>query len=72
MLLGVKQQQQTINVPTRTIVHPCYDVILLKCVQDITIGVWNINQSFQALQRHLICLTDSEHGYILDKIYVDT
>ena len=34
-----KQQQQVIIVPTRTIVHPCLDVVTVKGVHDINIIV---------------------------------
>ena len=30
--------------------------------------LWYINQSKQDLQRHLVCLTDFDHDYILEEI----
>ena len=55
-------------VPTRTIVHPCLDVVSVKGVHDIPRGVCNINQAKKALQINHICLTDFDHDYILKEI----
>ena len=60
-----KHQQQVIVVRTCTTLHPCTDVILVKGVQDMPIGVWNINQELQDLQRHTICLTRYGNDYII-------
>ena len=51
--------------PTRTIVHPCIDVVALKYVQDITRSICSINQEKQSLQRNPVYLTDYDHYYIL-------
>ena len=61
-----KQQKQVIIVATRTIVHPDIDVVAVKYVHDIHTSVCNIKQSKQSLQRHPTCLTESDHGSILE------
>ena len=63
-----KNQQQFIIVPTHTIAHPCFDVIIVKYIHDIPRSDYNRNQLIQALQRYTICLTDSDHDYIIDEI----
>ena len=40
----------------------------VKDVHDITKSIYNINHAKQALRKHYICLTDSDHDYFLDKI----
>ena len=61
-----KQQtlKQTIIVPTRTIPHPCLDVIIIRDVQDIPNNICNMIQSKQSIQRHPIIMTDSDYDYI--------
>ena len=39
-----KQQQQVIIFPTRTIVHPCLDVMTVKDVHDIPRSICNKKQ----------------------------
>ena len=65
-----KQQplQQTIIVPTRTILHPRLDVITIRYVQDIPKNVCNRIQAKKSIQRHPICMTDADYDYILDEI----
>ena len=65
-----KQQplQYTIMVPTRTVFHPCLDVITIRYVQDIPKNVCNMIQSKEAIQRHPIFMTDSDYDYILDEV----
>ena len=65
-----KQQslQHNIIVTTCTILHPCLDVIIITDVQDIPNTVCNSNQAKKAIQRHLICMADSDYDYILDEI----
>ena len=63
-----KYQQQVIIFPTWTIVHPCLDVLAVKDVQDTLKSIWNWNHSKQALLKHFLCLTDSDHGYLLEEI----
>ena len=66
--LEQKDQQQFIIFLTRTIVHPCIDVVVVKYVHGIPRSVCNRNQTKQASQRHPIYLTDPDHDYILDKV----
>ena len=65
-----KQQplQQTIIVPTRTILHPRLDVIIIRYVQDIPKNLCSRNQAKKAIQRHPIIMTDADYDYILDEI----
>ena len=62
------QQQQNIIVPTRRIVHPCLDIIILTEVKQTPKRACNRHQSCKAIKRHLIHLTDSDHYFILDEI----
>ena len=55
-------------VTTRTILHPCLDVMKVTEVKQIHKSVWNRNQSHKAIQGYPICLTDSDHDFILDEI----
>ena len=66
-----KQQplQQTIIVPTRKILHPHLDVIIIIYVQDIPKNVCNRIQAKKSIQRHPICMEDADYDYILDEIY---
>ena len=59
---GFKKKQQAIVVPTYTIVNTCTVVMVVKDVHNIHRSVWNRNQIWQYLQRHPICLTDSDHA----------
>ena len=68
VLLGGKNHQQLIVVTTHIIVHTCLYVFVVKDVLDITISVFNINQTRKYLQRHLIFLTDYDNDYIIDEI----
>ena len=63
-----KNHQQVIIVPTRDIVHPCLDFVAVKYVHDIPKIICNRNNAKQDLQKHPICLTDSDHDYILEAI----
>ena len=62
-----KQQslQQNIIVLTRTIIHICLDVFIIRYVQDTPNNVYNRIQGKKAIQRHPICLTDTDFDYIL-------
>ena len=66
----LKQQplQQTIIVPTFTMIHPRLDVITIRDVQDIPKNVCNTIHAKKDLQRHPICMTDADYDYILDEI----
>ena len=61
-----KQQplQHTITVPTRTILHPCLDVIIIRYVQDIPKNICSRNQAQKSTQRHPIITTDADYDYI--------
>ena len=65
-----KQQplQQTIIVPTRTILHPRLEVIIIRYVQDIPKKIYIRNEAKKAIQRHPIIVTDTDHDYIIDEI----
>ena len=42
-----------------------------KFVHDVPRSVCNINQAKHALQRHPICLTESDNNYILEKLNIE-
>ena len=65
-----KQQtlQRTIIVPTRTILHPCLDVIIIVYVQDIPNKLCGRSKAKKAIQRHPTIMTDADYDYILDDI----
>ena len=60
--------QQTIIVPTRTIIHPRLDVVIIRYFQDIPKNVCNSIQAKKVIQIHTICMTDANYEYIVDKI----
>ena len=60
--------QQTIIVPTYTILNPRVDVITIIYVQDIPKNVCNRIQAKKSIQRHSIIMTDANYDYILDEI----
>ena len=62
-----KNQQQVIVFLTHTIIYPCIDVMAVKYIDDINTSVSNRNQQKKALKLHPICLTESDHDYIVDK-----
>ena len=61
-----KPLQQTIIVPTCTILHPRIDFMTIRYVQDILKNVCIIIQSKKSIQIHPISMTDSDYDYILD------
>ena len=65
-----KQQslQENIIFPTRTILHPCLDVVRIIDVQDIPKFVFNRMQAKKIIQRHPIFLTDKGYDCILEVI----
>ena len=67
-----KQQplQQTIMVPTRTILHLLIDVITIRYVQDIHNNLCNRNQAKTVIQRHPIIMTDADYDYIWMRLSV--
>ena len=58
--------QQTIIVPTRTILRPHLDVITIRYFQDIPNNLCNTIQAKKAMHRHPIIMTDADYDYILD------
>ena len=60
--------QQNIIVPTRIILHPRLDVIIIKYVKDILKESFSRNKARKAIQRHPITITDYDYDYILDEI----
>ena len=62
-----KQQplQHNIIFPTRTILHPGLDFATIRYVQDIPKTVCNRIQVEKSIQRHPICMTDTDYDYIL-------
>ena len=65
-----KQQslQQTIIIPTRTIIYPRLVVITLIYVQDISKNFCNRIQAKKSIQRNPISITDADYDSILDEI----
>ena len=61
-----KQQQQVIIFPSDTIVHQFLDFVTVKYVHGIIRIIRNRSQEKKDLQRHHICLTDSDQNYILE------
>ena len=53
--------QQNIMVPTRTILHPCIDVVRIKYVHDIPKTVCNRIQSKKSIQRHPIFMKYADY-----------
>ena len=66
----LKQQplQQTIIVPTHTILHPCLEVIIIRYVQDILKKFCGGSEAKNAIQRHTIIVTYADYDYIMDEI----
>ena len=63
-----KPKHHVITVPTRTILHPQLEVIVIKNFHAIPTNVYSQTQSKIAISRQPICLTDSDHDYILEVI----
>ena len=61
-----KPLQQTIIFPTRTIIHPRLEVIIIRYVQEIPKKLLSRNEEKNAIQRHPIIVTDADYDYILD------
>ena len=60
--------QHTIIVPTRKILHPRLDVIIIRYVQDIPKNICSSIQAKKSIQTHPIIMTDADYDYILDKM----
>ena len=65
-----KQQplHQTILVPTRTILHPSLEVIIIRCVEDTPKKLCGRRKAKKSIQRHPIIVTDADYDYIIDEI----
>ena len=63
-----KPIQQTIIPPTRTILHPRLDVIIIRYVQDILKKICSMNEAKKEIQRHTNIMTDADYDYIWDEI----
>ena len=65
-----KQQplQQTIIVPTCTILHTLHEVIIIRYVQDIPKRIFGRSEAKKSIQIHPIIVTDADYDYILDEI----
>ena len=59
-----KPLQQNIIVPTRTIIHPCLDVVGITVVQNTPTNVCNRIQTEKSIQRYPICLTRVDYDNI--------
>ena len=62
------QYQQITTVTTRTITNPCLGVVVVKEVQYTPGSVYNKSQPLEDLEIRTICITDSYHDYIIDKL----
>ena len=49
-------------------IHTRLDVVRITDVQDIPKTVCNSIQAKKSIQRHPICMIDSDYDYILDEI----
>ena len=65
-----KQQplQQTIIVPTRTILHPRLEDIIIRYVKDIPNKLCGRIKAKKETQRHPIIVTDADYDYIMYEI----
>ena len=60
--------QQTIIVPTITILHPHLEFILIRYIQDIPKKLYGGSKAKKSIQRHSIIVTDADYEYIVDEI----
>ena len=65
-------QHHVITVPTRTILHSRLEVIAITDIHNIPKSVFDRTQAKQIISRHPICLTDSDHDYILEETAINT
>ena len=68
VLVTITTTTKNIIVPICTIVYPCMDVFAITEVKQIPKSVYNINQAHKDFNSHTICINDSDHDYIIDKI----
>ena len=55
-------------VPTRTILHPRLEVIIIRYLQDINKKLCGKSEAKKSIQRHPIIVTDADYDYIMDEI----
>ena len=60
--------QHIIIVPTRTVLHPHLEVIIIIYVQDIPKKICARSKAKKSIQRHPIIMTDADYDYIMDEI----
>ena len=61
-------KEKNIIVPTRTIIHPCLNIMAVTYLKQLPKKVCNRNQDYKVLQRNTIFLTDSDNEFILAEI----
>ena len=59
-----KTLQHNIIVPTRTILHPRLEVIIIIYVQDTPKKLCGRSEAKKTIQRHPIIMTDADYDYI--------
>ena len=62
MVLETNLNKEIFIVSTRTIFHPCPDVLVIKDGTDIQRSICNKKQERQYIKRHPICIYDSDRG----------
>ena len=60
--------QQTIIFPTRTILHPRLEVIIIRYVQNVPRTLFIRDELKKAIKRHPIIVTGSVYDCIIDEI----
>ena len=60
--------KQSVKITTRTIVHPCLDVSVIRDVTHIPRIIFNTKLALQAVQRQPIFILDIDYDDILDEI----
>ena len=61
-------KNHVITAPIRKILHPQLEVNAITDFHTIPTSVCYRTQAKKAISRHPICLTDSDHDYILEEI----
>ena len=61
-------RQHVITIPTRTIIHPQLEVNAVTYFPTIPTSVCTRTQAKKDISRQPICLTNSDHYYILEEI----
>ena len=65
-----KQQtfQHNVIVPTRKIIHPRLEVIIIRYVQYICKKRFGRREAKKVIQRYPVIVTDADYDYIMDEI----